>query len=178
MPDFGNTFRSPGRQPKCSSHSREESAGSKIVGELVSRLQRRRCGHCRNIIVFPAVRPVEQLRTVEVHCPIAARCTARAPTPKCAQSARTAWGLAPVDVEKLVLLWEKVDPNDRARHSAYHWRQSIFNPRRHRDFLHPLAQQLPPVLAKIATSARLLICRRYRAREPARVKSINWTAWR
>src|SRR5256886_1026945 len=59
-------------------------------------------------LVFPAVRPVEQLRKGdwEVHCPICGAITKSAPTPENAPvGGETVYGLTKVDQEKLVLLF-------------------------------------------------------------------------
>src|SRR6266478_4644266 len=85
-------------------------------------------------VVFPAVRPVEQLRKGdwEVHCPICGAITKSAPTPENAPvGGETVYGLTKVDQEKLVLLWGKQvgAPAVALRYSCtYGPRQSIFNP--------------------------------------------------
>ena len=85
-------------------------------------------------LVFPAVRPVEQLRAGdwEVHCPICGAVTRSAPTPENAPvGGETVYGLTKVDQEKLVLLWGKQVgiPTVALRYSCtYGPRQSIFNP--------------------------------------------------
>ena len=85
-------------------------------------------------LVFPAVRPVEQLRKGdwEVHCPICGAITKSAPTPENAPvGGETVYGLTKVDQEKLVLLWGKQVgiPTIALRYSCtYGPRQSIFNP--------------------------------------------------
>src|SRR6184192_1869792 len=85
-------------------------------------------------LVFPAVRPVEQLRKGdwEVHCPICGAITKSAPTPENAPvGGETVYGLTKVDQEKLVLLWGKQVgvPAVALRYSCtYGPRQSIFNP--------------------------------------------------
>src|SRR5947207_7675827 len=61
-------------------------------------------------LVFPDVRPVQQLRKADwdVHCPICNAITKSAPTPENAPvGAETVYGLTKVDQEKLVLLWGK-----------------------------------------------------------------------
>ena len=61
-------------------------------------------------LVFPAVRPVEQLRRGDwaVHCPKCDRPTTSVPTPEEAPiGGETVYGLTKVDQEKLVLLWGK-----------------------------------------------------------------------
>ncbi len=61
-------------------------------------------------LVFPSVRPVEQLRKGdwEVHCPTCGATTRSVPTPeKAPAGGETVYGLTKVDQEKLVLLWGK-----------------------------------------------------------------------
>ena len=88
----------------------------------------------RHGLVFPTVRPVEQLRKGdwEVHCPICRAITKSAPTPENAPvGGETVYGLTKVDQEKLVLLWGKQVgvPAVALRYSCtYGPRQSIFNP--------------------------------------------------
>jgi dTDP-L-rhamnose 4-epimerase len=85
-------------------------------------------------LVFPTVRPVEQLRAGDwsVHCPICDTKTQSAPTPENAPvGGETVYGLTKVDQEKLVLLWGKQVgiPTVALRYSCtYGPRQSIFNP--------------------------------------------------
>jgi dTDP-L-rhamnose 4-epimerase len=85
-------------------------------------------------LVFPAVRPVEQLREGDwtVHCPVCGAPTASAPTPECAPiGGETVYGLTKVDQEKLVLLWGRQTgiPTVALRYSCtFGPRQSIFNP--------------------------------------------------
>ena len=85
-------------------------------------------------LVFPPVRPVEQLRKGDwqVHCPICGAITKSAPTPENAPvGGETVYGLTKVDQEKLVLLWGKQIgiPTVALRYSCtYGPRQSIFNP--------------------------------------------------
>ena len=85
-------------------------------------------------LVFPTVRPVEQLRAGDwsVHCPICDATTQSAPTPENAPvGGETVYGLTKVDQEKLVLLWGKQMgiPTVALRYSCtYGPRQSIFNP--------------------------------------------------
>jgi dTDP-L-rhamnose 4-epimerase len=88
----------------------------------------------RHGLVFPTVRPIEQLRKGdwEVHCPICGSVTKSAPTPENAPvGGETVYGLTKVDQEKLVLLWGKQVgvPAVALRYSCtYGPRQSIFNP--------------------------------------------------
>ena len=85
-------------------------------------------------LVFPAVRPVEQLRAGDwsVHCPICGVATSSVPTSENAPvGGETVYGLTKVDQEKLVLLWGKQMgiPTIALRYSCtYGPRQSIFNP--------------------------------------------------
>jgi dTDP-L-rhamnose 4-epimerase len=85
-------------------------------------------------LVFPAVRPVEQLRRGDwaVHCPKCGEVTTSVPTPEEAPiGGETVYGLTKVDQEKLVLLWGKQNavPTVALRYSCtYGPRQSIFNP--------------------------------------------------
>ncbi|HZR78733.1 MAG TPA: SDR family NAD(P)-dependent oxidoreductase [Chthoniobacterales bacterium] len=105
-------------------------------------------------LVFPAVRPVEQLRRGDwqVHCPICGAVTKSAPTPEEAPvGGETVYGLTKVDQEKLVLLWGKQIgiPTVALRYSCtYGPRQSIFNPYTGviAIFCTRLLNNLPPVL--------------------------------
>src|SRR5256885_6611394 len=105
-------------------------------------------------LVFPTVRPVEQLRKGdwEVHCPICGAITKSAPTPENAPvGGETVYGLTKVDQEKLVLLWGKQVgiPTTALRYSCtYGPRQSIFNPYTGviAIFCTRLLNNLPPVL--------------------------------
>ncbi|MBA2622093.1 MAG: NAD-dependent epimerase/dehydratase family protein [Chthoniobacterales bacterium] len=105
-------------------------------------------------LVFPAVRPVQQLRTGDwtVHCPICGVATATVPTPENAPvGGETVYGLTKVDQEKLVLLWGKQSgiPAVALRYSCtYGPRQSIFNPYTGviAIFCTRLLNDLPPVL--------------------------------
>ena len=105
-------------------------------------------------LVFPNVRPVEQLRLGDwsVHCPICNAVTTSAPTPENAPvGGETVYGLTKVDQEKLVLLWGKQTgiPTVALRYSCtYGPRQSIFNPYTGviAIFCTRLLNSLPPVL--------------------------------
>jgi dTDP-L-rhamnose 4-epimerase len=105
-------------------------------------------------LVFPTVRPVEQLRKGdwEVHCPSCGAITKSAPTPEHAPvGGETVYGLTKVDQEKLVLLWGKQVgvPAVALRYSCtYGPRQSIFNPYTGviAIFCTRLLNNLPPVL--------------------------------
>ena len=92
-------------------------------------------GHCpKHGLVFPAVRPVEQLRKGDwqVHCPLCDMATKSVPTPENAPiCGETVYGLTKVDQERLVLLWGKQlgIPTVALRYSCtYGPRQSMFNP--------------------------------------------------
>jgi len=105
-------------------------------------------------LVFPDVRPVEQLRKGdwEVHCPICSAVTKSAPTPENAPvGGETVYGLTKVDQEKLVLIWGQQvgTPTVALRYSCtYGPRQSIFNPYTGviAIFCTRLLNNLPPVL--------------------------------
>ncbi len=112
-------------------------------------------GTCpKHQLVFPTVRPLEQLRKGdwEVHCPICGAITKSAPTPENAPvGGETVYGLTKVDQEKLVLLWGKQVgiPTVALRYSCtYGPRQSIFNPYTGviAIFCTRLLNNLPPVL--------------------------------
>jgi dTDP-L-rhamnose 4-epimerase len=112
-------------------------------------------GICPNHgLVFPPVRPIEQLRKGDwqVHCPICGAITKSAPTPENAPvGGETVYGLTKVDQEKLVLLWGKQMgiPAVALRYSCtYGPRQSIFNPYTGviAIFCTRLLNNLPPVL--------------------------------
>lgn len=112
-------------------------------------------GMCPNHgLVFPTVRPLEQLRSGDwqVHCPICDAVTKSAPTPENAPvGGETVYGLTKVDQEKLVLLWGKQVgiPTVALRYSCtYGPRQSIFNPYTGviAIFCTRLLNNLPPVL--------------------------------
>src|SRR5438128_10733343 len=92
-------------------------------------------GQCsKHGLVFPKVRPVEQLQRGDwsVRCPICNEPTMSVPTPEEAPvGGETVYGLTKVDQEKLVLLWGKQIgiPTVALRYSCtYGPRQSIFNP--------------------------------------------------
>jgi len=105
-------------------------------------------------LVFPNVRPVDQLRKGDwqVHCPVCGEATTSAPTPENAPvGGETVYGLTKVDQEKLVLLWGKQVgiPTVALRYSCtYGPRQSIFNPYTGviAIFCTRLLNNLPPVL--------------------------------
>jgi len=85
-------------------------------------------------LVFPTVRPAEQLRDGDwqVHCPFCGAITTSVPTPENAPvGGETVYALTKVDQERLVLLWGKQlgVPTVALRYSCtYGPRQSIFNP--------------------------------------------------
>jgi dTDP-L-rhamnose 4-epimerase len=105
-------------------------------------------------LVFPNVRPVEQLRIGDwsVRCPICNAITESVPTPEGAPvGGETVYGLTKVDQERLVLLWGKQVgiPTTALRYSCtYGPRQSIFNPYTGviAIFCTRLLNNLPPVL--------------------------------
>ena len=105
-------------------------------------------------LVFPGVRPVEQLRTGDwsVRCPKCDAATTSAPTPEDAPvGGETVYGLTKLDQEKLVLLWGKQIgiPTVALRYSCtYGPRQSIFNPYTGviAIFCTRLLNDLPPIL--------------------------------
>jgi dTDP-L-rhamnose 4-epimerase len=105
-------------------------------------------------LVFPNVRPIEQLRLGDwsVRCPICNAVVTSAPTPENAPvGGETVYGLTKVDQEKLVLLWGKQTgiPTVALRYSCtYGPRQSIFNPYTGviAIFCTRLLNNLPPVL--------------------------------
>ena len=112
-------------------------------------------GECpKHGLVFPSVRPIEQLRRGDwqVHCPICGAITKSVPTPENAPvGGETVYGLTKVDQERLVLLWGKQTgiPTVALRYSCtYGPRQSIFNPYTGviAIFCTRLLNNLPPVL--------------------------------
>jgi dTDP-L-rhamnose 4-epimerase len=120
-------------------------------------------GECPNHgLVFPSVRPVEQLRRGDwqVHCPICGVVTKSIPTPENAPvGGETVYGLTKVDQERLVLLWGKQIgiPTVALRYSCtYGPRQSIFNPYTGviAIFCTRLLNNLPPVLYEDGAQTR------------------------
>src|SRR5438477_5775308 len=112
-------------------------------------------GECpRHGLVFPAVRPLNQLRRADwsVRCPLCHEATISVPTPESAPvGGETVYGLTKVDQEKLVLLWGKQIgiPAVALRYSCtYGPRQSIFNPYTGviAIFCTRLLNDLPPIL--------------------------------
>lgn len=127
----------------------------KIVAASSQAVYSEGAGECpQHGLVFPPVRPVEQLRKGDwqVHCPICAAMTKSVPTPEHAPvGGETVYGLTKVDQEKLVLLWGKQTgiPTVALRYSCtYGPRQSIFNPYTGviAIFCTRLLNNLPPVL--------------------------------
>src|SRR5438093_6892133 len=107
----------------------------KIIGASSQAVYSEGAGICpKHGLVFPKVRPIEQLRTGDwsVHCPICNAVTESAATPEHAPvGGETVYGLTKVDQERLVLLWGKQVgiPTVALRYSCtYGPRQSIFNP--------------------------------------------------
>ena len=107
----------------------------KIIVASSQAVYREGAGNCpKHGLVFPEVRPVEQLGRGDwqVHCPICDAVTKSVPTPEEAPvGGETVYGLTKVDQEKLVLLWGKQTglPTVALRYSCtYGPRQSIFNP--------------------------------------------------
>src|SRR5947208_11242004 len=112
-------------------------------------------GSCpKHGLVFPNVRPVEQLKRGDwsVRCPMCNEPTTSLPTPENAPvGGETVYGLTKVDQERLVLLWGKQVgiPTLALRYSCtYGPRQSIFNPYTGviAIFCTRLLNDLPPVL--------------------------------
>src|SRR5213594_2578515 len=112
-------------------------------------------GDCpKHGLVFPSVRPVEQLRKGDwqVHCPFCGAITKSVPTPENAPvGGETVYGLTKVDQERLVLLWGKqmgISTVALRYSCTYGPRQSIFNPYTGviAIFCTRLLNNLPPVL--------------------------------
>src|SRR5207237_2007467 len=137
-------------------------------------------------LVFPDVRPVEQLRKGDwqVHCPICGAITKSAPTPENAPvGGETVYGLTKVDQEKLVLLWGKQVGSQRP-HCAIRALTDRANP-----------SSIPiPASSRFSAPACSTICRRCftkmasrcatsrssktsRARTCSRLRPITWTDW-
>ncbi len=120
-------------------------------------------GECsQHGMVFPSVRPIEQLRRGDwqVHCPVCGAITKSVPTPENAPvGGETVYGLTKVDQERLVLLWGKQTgtPAVALRYSCtYGPRQSIFNPYTGviAIFCTRLLNNLPPVLYEDGNQTR------------------------
>jgi len=127
----------------------------KIVAASSQAVYSEGAGECpQHGVVFPPVRPVEQLRKGDwqVHCPICGAVTKSVPTPEHAPiGGETVYGLTKVDQERLVLLWGKQVgiPTVALRYSCtYGPRQSMFNPYTGviAIFCTRLLNNLPPVL--------------------------------
>ncbi len=133
----------------------EKLAIKKIIVASSQAVYSEGAGDCaQHGLVFPNVRPVEQLRVGDwaVHCPHCDAVTTPVPTPENAPvGGETVYGLTKVDQEKLVLLWGKQSgvPTVALRYSCtYGPRQSIFNPYTGviAIFCTRLLNDLPPVL--------------------------------
>src|SRR5215211_6801244 len=133
----------------------EKLAVQKVVVASSQAVYSEGAGECpKHGLVFPAVRPIEQLRAGDwdVHCPLCDSVTTSVPTPENAPvGGETVYGLTKVDQEKLVLLWGKQSgiPTVALRYSCtYGPRQSIFNPYTGviAIFCTRLLNNLPPVL--------------------------------
>jgi dTDP-L-rhamnose 4-epimerase len=92
-------------------------------------------GECpQHSLVFPGLRPVEQLRRGDfsVRCPICQRPTKSVPTPESAPlGGETVYAITKLDQEKLVLTWGRQVgiPTVALRYSCtFGPRQSLFNP--------------------------------------------------
>jgi dTDP-L-rhamnose 4-epimerase len=116
-------------------------------------------------LVFPPVRPIEQLRAgdFEVHCPYCGTLTTSAPTPEEAPSrGETVYAITKIDQERLVLTWGRQVgiPTVALRYSCtYGPRQSIFNPYTGviAIFCTRLLNNLPPVLYEDGYQTRDMI---------------------
>src|SRR5262249_18127544 len=108
----------------------------------------------RHGLVFPGLRPVEQLRRGDfsVRCPVCQTPTKSVPTPEYAPvSGETVYAITKVDQEKLVLSWGRQvgTPTVALRYSCtFGPRQSIFNPYTGviAIFCTRLINNLPPVI--------------------------------
>src|SRR5256886_207547 len=107
----------------------------KIIAASSQAVYSEGAGECpKHGLVFPPVRPVEQLRRGDwqVHCPLCDAIIGSVPTPENAPvGGETVYGLTKMDQERLVLLWGKQVgiPTVALRYSCtYGPRQSIFNP--------------------------------------------------
>ena len=124
-------------------------------------------GECpKHGLVFPSVRPIEQLRRGDwqVHCPICGAITKSVPTPENAPvGGETVYGLTKVDQERLVLLWGKQIgiPTVALRYSCTYRTAPIDLQSIHRrdcDFLHASAEQFAAgVVRRRRANARLFL---------------------
>jgi len=113
-------------------------------------------------LVFPAVRPVAQLRAADfsVHCPHCDGMTIQSPTPERTPiGGETVYAITKVDQERLVLTWGKQTgiPTVALRYSCtYGPRQSIFNPYTGviAIFCTRLLNGLPPILYEDGNQTR------------------------
>jgi dTDP-L-rhamnose 4-epimerase len=112
-------------------------------------------GECsQHGLVFPGLRPVEQLRRGDfsVRCPVCSSPTKSVPTPESAPiSGETVYAITKVEQEKLVLVWGRQVgiPTVALRYSCtFGPRQSIFNPYTGviAIFCTRLLNNLPPVI--------------------------------
>jgi dTDP-L-rhamnose 4-epimerase len=112
-------------------------------------------GECpQHGLVFPGLRPVEQLRRGDfsVRCPICQSSTKSVPTPECAPlGGETVYAITKLDQEKLVLTWGRQVgiPTVALRYSCtFGPRQSVFNPYTGviAIFCTRLLNNLPPVI--------------------------------
>ena len=115
---------------------REKNLGvRKIVAASSQVVYPEGAGECpHHGLVFPGLRPVEQLRRGDfsVRCPLCQTLTKSVPTPEFAPiSGETVYAITKVDQEKLVLTWGRQVgiPTVALRYSCtFGPRQSIFNP--------------------------------------------------
>src|SRR6201993_4364192 len=112
-------------------------------------------GECpRHSLVFPGLRPVEQLRRGDfsVRCPICQSLTKSVPTPESAPlGGETVYAITKLDQEKLVLTWGRhvgIPPVALRYSCTFGPRQSIFNPYTGviAIFCTRLLSNLPPVI--------------------------------
>ncbi len=127
----------------------------KVIVASSQAVYREGAGHCdRHGLVFPGVRPVEQLRAGDfsVRCPVCAAVVRSVPTPEDAPfGGETVYAITKIDQERLVLTWgvQTGIPTVALRYSCtYGPRQSVFNPYTGviAIFCTRLLNGLPPVL--------------------------------
>ncbi|HEX8474167.1 MAG TPA: NAD-dependent epimerase/dehydratase family protein [Pyrinomonadaceae bacterium] len=143
---------------------REENIGvKKIVVASSQAVYSEGAARCpQHGLVFPQVRPVEQLRAGDfaVHCPHCHAETTTTPTPEHAPiGGETVYAITKVDQERLVLTWGKQVgiPTVALRYSCtYGPRQSIFNPYTGviAIFCTRLLNNLPPILYEDGAQTR------------------------